>query len=382
MGRKIVLNLCTLLVSSILSLVLLEVALRIYNPVVQTVKGDRVVLTANYDEVRKNAGIPGLAPESHIHQNSVGFRGADPPADFTDRLTLITVGGSTTRSPAQSDNVTWTALLGDAAADCFNHTWINNAGFDGHTSIAHSQLIRKYINKLHPKVVLMLVGANELFADGVLTQGRQKASSAGPDFDAAMQKNGAKGFLKDLLLRSEAVDLGLTLYRSFRARQSGFTGWTKMEGTVSMPPGGEAILTAATQTQSAYAERLRTLISLLQQGQTVPVLITQPTFGGMGRDPTTGNELSRLWFGLFWYRVFETYNDTMREVAESDHVELIDLARMMPKDTKYYIDPMHYSDAGAREVARQVSLALMPYLERKFPSFSRGTCQTGIAKPG
>src|SRR5260370_2943610 len=294
MGRKIALDLCPQLVGVILSLVLLEVALRIYNPVVQTLKGDRGVITANYDEVRKNTGIPGLAPESHIHQNSIGFRGADPPADFADRVSLITVGGSTTRSPAQSDDVTWTALLGDAAADCFNHTWINNAGFDGHTSIAHIQLIRNYINKLHPKVVLLLVGANELFADGVLTQGRQKASSSGPDFDAAMQKNGGKGFLKDILLRSEVVDLGLTLYRSFRARQSGFTGWTKMEGTVSMPPGGEGILTAATHTQSEYTVRLRTLINLVRQGQSIPVLITQPTFRGTGRDPSHRNAFSRL----------------------------------------------------------------------------------------
>src|SRR5260370_6302174 len=255
MGRKIALDLCPQLVGVILSLVLLEVALRIYNPVVQTLKGDRGVITANYDEVRKNTGIPGLAPESHIHQNSIGFRGADPPADFADRLSLITVGASTTRSPAQSDDVTWTALLGDAAADCFNHTWINNAGCDGHTSIAHIQLIHEYINKLHPKVVLLLVGGNELFADGVLTDGRAQLRSALSDLtpqiraeiEATVVKNPNfyKGFLKDLLLRSEVVALGVTLYRSFRAWQVGLSGWANTEGTATIPPGCEAKLSGA-----------------------------------------------------------------------------------------------------------------------------------------
>src|SRR5207245_10234292 len=104
MGRRIVVNLFALLIGIVLSLVFLEVALRIYNPVVETVKGERVVLRTNYNEIRQNTHVPGLAPESHIHQNSVGFRGADPPADFADRLTIITVGGSTTRSARQSDD--------------------------------------------------------------------------------------------------------------------------------------------------------------------------------------------------------------------------------------------------------------------------------------
>jgi hypothetical protein len=61
-----------------LSLAFLEVALRIHNPIVETVKGDSVVLRMNYDETWPNAKTPGVASESHIHQNSLGFRSADP----------------------------------------------------------------------------------------------------------------------------------------------------------------------------------------------------------------------------------------------------------------------------------------------------------------
>src|SRR5713226_736590 len=109
MGRKVALNLCALLLGVILSLGLLEVALGIHNPVMQTVKGGKVVPPVNSDEIHRNSGIAGVAPEIHIHQNSLGFRGADPPADFADLLSIITVGGSTTRSAPQSDDRTWTA---------------------------------------------------------------------------------------------------------------------------------------------------------------------------------------------------------------------------------------------------------------------------------
>jgi hypothetical protein len=110
--------------------------------------------------------------------------------------------------------------------------------------------------------------------------------------------------------------------------------------------------------------------------------MTQPTVGGIGRDPTTGKDLSRLWWGLFWSQTFEIYNNTMRSVAQSENVYLIDLARLMPKDTKYYWDPMHYTDAGATRVAQLVTMQLLPYLGRNFPSFNNGNCEIVSSNPG
>jgi lysophospholipase L1-like esterase len=363
MWRKIALNFGALLVGAVISLAFLEITLRIYNPIIQTVKGSSIVLRVNSDELRRNTSIPGVAPQSHIHQNSLGFRGADPPADFADRLTMIAVGGSTTRSVTQSDDRTWTALLGDAVADCFNRTWINNAGFDGHTSFAHVDLIQNYISRLHPKVVLMLIGTNELFV--------------GPN---AHFEVGIKHLLDELATRSEVVTLGLTLYRSFRAWRGGLNLAFLTEGD-PMPPDGEARLAVARDLRSEYAERLRLIIRLLREAKTAPVLMTQPTLAGTGRDPTTGMDLSRLRNSQFLYQAMEIYNDTMQQVAQSEHVYLIDLARSMPKDTKYYFDPMHYTDAGAKKVAELAAMGLLPYLERKFPSFNKGSCQIGPTKP-
>jgi lysophospholipase L1-like esterase len=381
MIRRLSLNLLAVLTGAILSLVLLEGALRIYNPIVQTVKGDRVVLRVNYDETRRNTHIPGIASEIHIHQNSLGFRGADPPADLADRLSIITIGGSTTRSATESDNHTWTDLLGDAVANCFDRIWINNAGFDGHTSFAHLQLVRNYIAKLHPKIVILLIGANELYADGAIN---------GPNaFDReqmVMDLNfeaGIKGFFMGLSNRSELVELSLTLYRSFRAWRVGLSwansDWTNLPEGEAMPADGASKLAAARDMQPAYAERLRHLIDLLRDGGTKPVFMTQPTVTGIARDPTTGKDLSRLDDGLFWYKSLEIFNDTMRQVASAENTYLIDLEHAMPKDTKYYWDPIHYTDAGASKVAEIAAGALLPFLEQKFPSYSKDKCEMGSA---
>ena len=102
MASKIALNLCAVLFGVVLSVVLLETALRIYNPIIQTVKGYKVVLRTNYDETWK-WHIRGVAPDIRFHKNSLGFRGADPPADLAERLSIITIGGSTTHQASQSD---------------------------------------------------------------------------------------------------------------------------------------------------------------------------------------------------------------------------------------------------------------------------------------
>ena len=363
MGRRIILNLAAVLAGIIFSLIFLEVALRLYNPIIQTVKGERIVLRVNYDEVRSNTHIPGVAPESRIHANSLGFHGADPPADFADRLTIITVGGSTTRSVTQSDDHTWTALVGDAVAQCFDRTWINNAGFDGHTSFAHIDLVRNYIGKLHPKVVVMLIGTNELFV--------------GPNTAKEMR---LRHILDELATRSEIVTLGMTLYRSFHAWKAGWN-WPVLAEGEPMPPDGEARLAMARDLQPEYAERLRLLIRLLRDAHTVPVLLTQPTLAGIGQDPTTGMDLSRLFNGKFLYEAMTIYNDTMRRVAASENVLLIDLGRLMPKDTKYYFDAMHYTDSGAQKISELTAAGLLPYIEREFPSYYKGRCQTAPAKP-
>jgi hypothetical protein len=148
-----------------------------------------------------------------------------------------------------------------------------------------------------------------------------------------------------------------------------------------MPTDAQATLIAMKDKQPAYAARLRAIIRLLRDGETTPVLITQPTVTGIGYDPTTGKDLARLDHGLYWYQAFEMFNNTMRHAAETENVYLSDLARMMPKDTKYYWDRVHYTDAGSKKVAQLVARGLLPYLTQKFPSYSRGTCEITPANP-
>src|SRR5664280_2653872 len=88
-------NLLVILVSLILVLGLCELILRVYNPLGFRIKGNKIILPINKKEIIYHEGS-GKLDRVVVHQsNSLGFRGPEPPGNFADWLTIITVGGST-----------------------------------------------------------------------------------------------------------------------------------------------------------------------------------------------------------------------------------------------------------------------------------------------
>jgi len=55
-------------------------------------------------------------------------------------------------------------------------------------------------------------------------------------------------------------------------------------------------------------------------------------------------------------------------------VFLVDLANAMPKDSQYYRDLIHYSNAGSEQVAAIIYPALCPFLADQYPDFFQVPC--------
>ena len=106
-------NLLVLLISLILVLGLCELILRVYNPLGFRIKGDKIILPINKKEIIHHEHGLGKLDKVVVHQsNSLGFRGPEPPADFSRDLTIVTVGGSTTECYDLAENQTWPHDLG------------------------------------------------------------------------------------------------------------------------------------------------------------------------------------------------------------------------------------------------------------------------------
>ena len=85
-----------LAVQAVVVLVLVEVGLRVYNPLPFRVRGEQIVLPVHRKYSFSHEQTTKLDPITSHTKNALGFRGPDPPRDFSRRLTLVTIGGSWT----------------------------------------------------------------------------------------------------------------------------------------------------------------------------------------------------------------------------------------------------------------------------------------------
>src|SRR5579859_594591 len=106
---------------------LLEIALRIYNPFHLRLKGNKILLPVNLTTTIVNKINPKLDPVIVNTRNGLGFRGPVPPSEWDRTLTILTVGGSTTECHFLNDERTWPFLLGKSLSDSFRNCWLNNA---------------------------------------------------------------------------------------------------------------------------------------------------------------------------------------------------------------------------------------------------------------
>ncbi len=351
-----------LAIRAVVTLTLLEIVLRIHNPLPFRQRGDQLILPAGQRYAQANPPTPKLDPIAVVTRNRLGFRGPEPPDDWSSRLSIVVVGGSATECALISDGKTWPDVMAAALAARHPNLWVNNAGFSGHTTLGHRVLLSSKLVPLRPTVVLFMAGINDV---GMAATERES------DFSHLSDR-----WVNRLARHSEVINTALNLVRAWRARYL----WTA-DDAVDLATHPKLALDAAAVAEAVrahqpllagYEARLRRLIVYARRAGIDPVLITQPALLGDGIDPATGVRLGPLDYdrehdahteGL----LLEMYNDAMRRVAMQQGVFLVDLAHLMPKDSQYYYDFIHFSNAGARLVGQLVAAQLDAHLERLRP---------------
>jgi lysophospholipase L1-like esterase len=352
------------LVQAALVLLLLELVLRIYNPVPTRVRGNEIVLPVR-QVYRFDNGFTQKIDRTTVHtKNALGFRGPDPPRDFADRLTIVTIGGSTTESLFLSDGRTWTDAMARRLERDFPGVWVNNAGIDGHTTFGHLILLKSFIIRLHPKVAVFLIGANDVGLDRPRTFDEGVLPAAG----------GLRHAANAVAEHSEIVNLLWNLARAARARERGL-GHSEIdlktaERLVLDPDVMERTEAEYRQYLPGYAQRLGEIADLTRANGIQPVWITQPALFGDGRDPATGVELATIKVngrgnGHLEWRLLEMHNDVMRQIGRERDIPLIDLARELPKDSRYFYDFLHFTNDGSEKVGEIVAAQLAAVLSGK-----------------
>lgn len=366
MPKAIAKNILAVVIGLLLSFLLLEGLLRIFHPIEYRVRGNKIWLPRDRKYQLTNDKTDKLDKIVYTSRNHMGFRGEAPPKNFAECLTIIAVGGSTTACELISDHKTWCDILAVKLKSKFNSLWLNNAGLDGHSTFGHIVLMEDYVIKIRPKVVLFLVGANDIGLDTPRMYDQDQLKKPLPGF--------VRPLWDSLVQRSEVLIYTINFCRFFKAKKSGLTHtlWDFHQINQIDIPADEVPLIILEHKQkylTPYAERLNKLINISRDNSIEPVLITQPSVFGDLIDPTTGINLARVrtsgWNGKVFWQILELYNDVMRNMAAARHVGLIDLAREMPKRTEYYYDTYHFSNTGCQKVAEIIFKHLYPLLENR-----------------
>lgn len=349
-------NLKALLFGLLVALVLCEIVLRIYNPFTNFTKQGKLVLPASQQTVFENKWIKQLDSKIKYSRNALGFRGPMPTDSISKLNSIITVGGSTTECRFLSDSTTWPYLLGKELKDSIPNLWLNNAGIDGHSTFGHLLLMKEYISRLKPKYVVLLTGVNDVETE--------KPESFDVMSENKLQYSSVKAFLKSLLNKTE---IGATVFQLYNIRSAYKKGlihkevdFKQLKDTTYTPAYIQETINKQKNYLVGYQTRLQEIINICKANNIKPTLLTQPSLYGSYVDSTTGIRMDLKFHesnagknNLLQEQVLEEYNNVVR--AFRTQATVIDLAKLMPKNTAYYYDFIHFNKQGAVKVAEIVS---------------------------
>lgn len=351
-----------LVFSVLLTALLAEGVLRVYNPLNTSIRGNHINLPTNITWTYTGGPNSQLDRKIVHRKNNIGFRGRDYEST-KGLLRIFTVGGSTTENVYLTEGKTWSDILEHLLRPSFPGLWMNNAGFVGHSTFAHQLLLEEHIATYAPDVVIFLVGINDVDRS---------------DLDGLALRFWQPKFT-ELANYSELAALALNIYRALQAGERHITHnteglnedwlvtWAISEAEI------EAAIAYSRRLTTAYHERLTRLVETTRDIGAIPVLVTQPVLYGDAVDTRTGIDLGKVHVsnvdGSTAWKLLELYNDISRIVARDLEVKLVDLASELPKSSYYFYDTLHFTNEGAARIGDILYRELRPYLAKHFPDY-------------
>ena len=380
--RECFLRFVLIVCGSIIGFLLLEVSLQY----IQKTEKKFYVWTPNTKKVfNPSPGVmPGINGSSLFSVNSEGMRG--DPYFLKYDYKIIAVGGSTTECLYLDQSESWPYLLQSILQNRANFkVFVGNIGKAGHSTREHYYQIR-YLLEQYPDIdlVLLLVGVNDLqlylcdpsYKPFDFTDPAQKAKTIKRAFaikPVYLYNDNYVPFYKQT-----------AIWRSWRYLKNKFVAKDRVQDDAGYwynevrkyRKNAKKIISELpdiTIGLEEYRKNINKIIDLIKEKNVRLILMTQPVMWN--------REISKefeelLWTGGIGYfmigkaeayysidvlaNVMGRYNKTLLKICIERHIECIDLASMLPKDTSIFYDDYHFNESGAKSVANIVA----KYLEK------------------
>jgi lysophospholipase L1-like esterase len=284
--------------------------------------------------------------------NEFGYRG---PRFEQDRLHIVIFGASETFGLYESDDSEYPRqfereLNAHACKPIFQ---VINVAYPGQTLPTATRRVPEIAARIHPQIALIYASPT-FYIDLPLRRSEQPAQvERSSDFQFRIGER-LQNILK--LLLPESIQ---TAIRTWQIRRS-------IGAKVALERLPE-------QAINRFREDLTDIVTVLRANGIEPVVVTHATiFGPMPRNPDRAMLVAwRKFYPMLKEDGFldleQRTNQAVRDVAVQQHVTLVDIAREIPGDRKYFADFVHFTDAGAALMAKSLAAGIEPLLQRSSP---------------
>ena len=284
-------------------------------------------------------------------RDAMGFRG---PGVDPARISILTVGGSTTNQLYLPEEATWQAVLERSLRQTGHDVAVANAGIDGQSTvgmIADLDLWFPNVPHLKPHLVLAYVGINDVYISGLA-----RAHVAGDEEPKQMQRDSLRfrRLTRELEQRSALVQLWTTVAGSIQATRARLRHHAvdfAQAQWIDQPaqPGWHADQLEANL--AAYKERLVRIAGLIERMGAVPVFVTQTRADyRLENGLLTGIAEADGPNGVDQGRVLARFNAATLEVCRDRHVACLNLATELRFSDGDFYDYEHNTPQGAEKI--------------------------------
>ncbi len=346
--------------SLIFSLLILEFGVRILSPMLPF--GPYFDLKP-YHKVKLYPNLKGVSSPAWHTANKWGMRGDDPPVNWEECFTILTIGGSTTQCYYLDDKKTWSYLLQKKLKPIYPKIWIGNAGIDGHTTLGHLLMMDKVVKRVKPDAIMFLVGINDL---GLSLSGNIQAN----EFERIFMKR-TSGFKLFLYEHSRLLQLAY-LWEKILIDDvtvkltSGHGNYipTKMDAPENLP----ADLREMLPTLPNFRKNVISIINKAKELNIKVMFLTQPSLYG-DSDYWSSMKAISYWLNkrkdsisaATEWRLLEIFNHELLRICAEHNVECFDLATQIPHSFEYFYDSCHFNEKGAELVASEIATYMISF---------------------
>ena len=284
-------------------------------------------------------------------RDAVGFRGSgvDPA-----RISILTIGGSTTNQLYLPEEATWQAVLERSLRRAGHEVIVANAGIDGQSTvgmIADLDLWFPHVPHLRPRLVLAYVGINDVYKVG---PGGPR--STGEEASRQIRRDNLQfsGLRRELEARSALVRLWTTAAGVIQAGQARLhhhpTDFSRARWT-DQPARPVWRADQLEVNLAAYKDRLVRIMGLIRQLGAVPVFVTQTRADfRLDNGRLTGIADGDGPNGVDRGRALLRFNAATMEVCRVWHVTCLDLATELRFAEGDFYDYEHNTPQGAEKI--------------------------------